>query len=51
MAASDPIQARIEALARQLDEESGEIDDQKALSWPDAIETRAEEIGGAVTAV
>jgi hypothetical protein len=50
MATSDPIRARIEAFARQLAEEFGEIDEENALSWLDAIETRAVEIGDAVTA-
>jgi hypothetical protein len=50
MATSDPIQAKIEAFVRQLGEEFGEIDEENALSWLDAIETRAVEIGDAVTA-
>jgi len=41
---------RIEAFACELSEEFGEIDDSDALSWLDAIETRAVEIGDAVTA-
>lgn len=41
---------RIEACARQLAEEFGEIDEQNALSWLDAVEDRAVEIGDAVTA-
>ena len=53
MATSDPFQAKIEAFARQLAEEFGEIDeenlDEQALSWLDAIETRAVAIGDAVT--
>ena len=49
MATSGQIQERIEAFARQLAEEFGEIDEEKALSWLDAIETRAVEIGDAVT--
>jgi len=49
MATSDPIRAKIEAFARQLAEEFGEIDEENALSWLDAIETRAVEIGDAVT--
>jgi hypothetical protein len=50
MAASDPIRAKIEAFARELAEEFGEVDEEKALSWLDAIESRAVEIGDAVTA-
>ena len=50
MATSTPIRAKIEAFARQLAEEFGEIDEQSALSWLDAVETRAVEIGDAVTA-
>jgi hypothetical protein len=45
---SDRIQARIEAFAKQLAEEFGEIDEENGLSWLDAIETRAVEIGDAV---
>jgi hypothetical protein len=53
MATSDLFQAKIAAFARQLAEEFGEIDeenlDEHALSWLDAIETRAVAIGDAVT--
>jgi hypothetical protein len=49
MATSDLFQAKIEAFAQQLAEEFGEIDEEHALSWLDAIETRAVEIGDAVT--
>jgi hypothetical protein len=53
MATSDLFQAKIEVFARQLSEEFGEIDeknlDEHALSWLDAIETRAVAIGDAVT--
>jgi hypothetical protein len=43
------MKSKIEAFARQLAEEFGEIDEENALSWLDAIETRAVEIGDAVT--
>jgi len=53
MATSDPVQMKIEAFARQLAEEFGEITeenlDEHALSWLDAIETQAVAIGDAVT--
>jgi len=53
MATSDLVQAKIETFARQLAEEFGEITEEdineNALSWLDAIETRAVEIGDAVT--
>jgi hypothetical protein len=49
MVTSDQVQAKIETFARQLAEELGEIDEENALSWLDAIETRAVEIGDAVT--
>jgi uncharacterized protein with PIN domain len=41
---------RIEAFALELREELGEVDDSDALSWLDAIETEAVEIGDAVHA-
>lgn len=50
MGTTDRIQAKIEAFARQLAEEFGEIDEEKAMSWLDAIETRAVAIGDAVSA-
>ena len=53
MATSYQVEAKIASFARQLAEEFGEIDeenlDENALSWLDAIETRAVEIGDAVT--
>lgn len=49
MATSDRVQEKIEAFARQLAEEFGEIDEEHALSWLDAIETRSVAIGDAVT--
>jgi hypothetical protein len=48
MGVRDRIQAKIESLARQLAEEFGEVDEENGLSWLDAIETRAVEIGDAV---
>ena len=50
MATSPEIKERIEAFARELSEEFGELDDSDALSWLDAVETRAVTIGDAVTA-
>ncbi len=50
MATTDQMQARITACARELAEEWGEVDESNALSWLDAIETRAVEIGDAVHA-
>ncbi len=49
MATSDQVQTKIEAFALQLAEEFGEIDEENALSWLDAIETQAVAIGDAVT--
>jgi len=49
MATSDLVQAKIETFAQQLAEEFGEIDEENALSWLDAIETQAVAIGDAVT--
>lgn len=49
MATSAQVQTKIEAFALQLAEEFGEIDEENALSWLDAIETRAVAIGDAVT--
>jgi hypothetical protein len=50
MATTDRIQTKIEAFARELATELGEVDDSDALSWLDAIETRAVEIGDAMHA-
>ena len=50
MATTPEIKQRIEAFARELSEEFGEVDDSGALSWLDAVETRAVSIGDAVTA-
>lgn len=49
MATTHQIKERIAAFARELAEELGEVDDSDALSWLDAIETRAVEIGDAVS--
>ena len=51
MAITDPIQGRIKTFASQLCEELGEVDDSSAVSWLDAVENRAIEIGDAVAAV
>ncbi len=40
---------RIEAFAREIAEEFGEIDESNALSWLDALETQSIEIGDALT--
>ncbi len=50
MATTQEMKDRIAALAGQMIEEFGEVDDSNALSWLDAIETRAVEIGDAVAA-
>ncbi len=50
MATSDQIRERIEAFARELSEELGEVDDSMGVCWLDAIENQAIEIGDAVTA-
>jgi hypothetical protein len=51
MATTQELQQRIATMARQLAiEEFGEVDDSNALSWLDAIEARAVEIGDAIVA-
>lgn len=50
MASTDLIRERIAAFAREISEELGEVDDSNALSWLDAIENQAVEIGDAVAA-
>jgi hypothetical protein len=51
MATSPELQQRIAAYARKLaEEELGQVDDSNSLSWLDAIETRAVEIGDAIVA-
>lgn len=49
MAKKQEIKDRIEAFARELAEEMGEVDDSNALSWLDAVESQAVEIGDAVS--
>lgn len=49
MVTSNQIQGKIEAFARQLAEEFGEIDEESALSWLDAVEIQAVAIGDAVS--
>lgn len=49
MAVSQEMKDRIAAFARELAEELGEVDDSNALSWLDAIETQAVEIGDAIS--
>jgi hypothetical protein len=49
MATTQKVQERVAVFARQLAvEELGEIDDSNALSWLDAVERRAVEIGNAI---
>lgn len=50
MATRQEMESRIEAMACQLAEEFGVVDDSNALSWLDAVETRAVEIGDAIAA-
>lgn len=50
MATTRELRQRIEAFARQLSQEFGEVDDSDALSWLDAVESRAVDIGDAVAA-
>jgi hypothetical protein len=50
METSDSIRVKIEEFARQMAQEFGEIDEETGLGWLDAIESRAVEIGDAVTA-
>lgn len=50
MATSQNIKQRIVAFARELSEELGEVDESDALSWLDAIETEAVELGDALHA-
>lgn len=49
MRTSDQMELKIKAFARELAEEFGEIDQENALSWLDAIETRAVAIGDALS--
>ncbi len=50
MATSDQIQERIEAFARELREELGEVDQSKGVCWLDALENEAIEISDALQA-
>lgn len=50
MATTPVIEERIAVFVRELAAELGEVDDSDALSWLDAVETRAVEIGDAVHA-
>jgi hypothetical protein len=49
MAVTQEMKERIAAFARELAEELGEVDDSEALSWLDAIESQAVEIGDAMS--
>lgn len=49
MATTQEMKQRIAAIVRELSEEFGEVDGSGALSWVDAIETQAVEIGDLVT--
>ena len=49
MAVTQEMKERIAAFARKLAEEMGEVDDSNALSWLDAVETQAVEIGDAIS--
>lgn len=49
MAVTQEMKDRIAAFARELAEEMGEVDDSNALSWLDAVETQAVEIGDAIS--
>jgi hypothetical protein len=49
MAVTPEMKERIAAFARELAEELGEVDDSEALSWLDAIESQAVEIGDAMS--
>lgn len=50
MATSDEVRRRIEAFARQLTEEFGEVDEADGDCWLDAVENQALEISDAVHA-
>lgn len=50
MATTHEIRKRIEAFARQLSEELGEVDESRGVCWLDAIENQAIEIGDALHA-
>jgi hypothetical protein len=50
MAITSTMRAKIEAYARQLASELGEVDDSNALSWLDAVESQVVEINDAIAA-
>lgn len=50
MATKEELRQRIEAFARQLTEEMGEVDEADGVCWLDAVENQAIEIGDAITA-
>jgi len=50
MATTNRIRERIEAFARELSEELGEVDESNGICWLDALENQAVEIGDAVHA-
>ena len=50
MAISSELRRRIAVLARQLCEESGEVDESQGDCWLDAVENQAVELGDALTA-
>lgn len=50
MATTNWVQERIEAFARQLNRELGEVDESTGVCWLDALENQAVEIGDAVHA-
>jgi hypothetical protein len=50
MATTGRIRERIEAFARALSEELGEVDESQGVCWLDALENQAVEIGDAVHA-
>ena len=49
MAVTQEMEERIAAIARELAAEMGDVDDSNALSWLDAVETQAVEIGDAIS--
>jgi len=49
MAVTPEVKERIAAFVRELAEELGEVDDSDAVSWLDAIESQAVEIGDAMS--
>ena len=50
MASTNRIRERIEAFARELSEDLGEVDESKGVCWLDALENQAVEISDAVHA-